>query len=64
MLGHAHFNIAAGHSKRVPVHIASAGRRLFGTHASVNVQATVTTHDSHGHPQQTTTRVTVTRARA
>ena len=63
-LGSANFYVAAGHSKRIKVHIARVGRRLFGTRTHVELQATVTTHDANGHAQQTITRMTLIRVRA
>ena len=61
-LGHAHFQILAGRSKRVKVHLAHSARRLFGKNKRVSLQATTVIKDKAGHAEVSNTAVTLTRA--
>jgi hypothetical protein len=63
-LGRSHFDIVAGRSKRVKVHLAHSARRLFGKRQRVSVQATTVIKDKLGHTQVSNTAVTLTRADA
>jgi hypothetical protein len=62
VLGHSHFDILAGRSKKVKVHLAhSAGALLRGRH-SVQIEAATTLRDAAGHTYTTRTTLTLTRA--
>ena len=60
-LGKAHFQILAGRSQRVKVHLAHSARRVFGKHQRVTLQATTVTKDESGHTEVSNTAVTLTR---
>jgi hypothetical protein len=63
LLGRQSFNIAAGHTKRVKVHLAHSAGHLLHGHKSVTAQAVVITHDATNGAQTVKTSVTLTQAR-
>jgi hypothetical protein len=62
VLGKQTFNIAAGHTKRVKVHLAHSARHLLQGHKRVTAQAVTITTDSAGNSQITKTDVTLSHA--
>jgi hypothetical protein len=64
VLGHTQFDILAGHSKRVKVHLAHSASALLRGRSSIKVEATTTTRDATGHTQATSSTLTLTRAQS
>jgi hypothetical protein len=60
-IGSGNFNIAAGKSKRVKVHMSVSTRRLFGHHRAVAVSETTTVRTGSGRLLSNTAIVVLTR---